>query len=105
VPAAGAIDDQPAHDPRGVGHEAVAIGKRRTLAARDIEIGLVQERRRAARSPCSADVTSDETAGLTGVALPGVVHLDEPGHRTESTFFTVSTFDLVAGDSNALRDW
>ena len=95
LPPAHVIDDQSAHHPCRIAHEAVAIGKARTLPLRDIQIGLVQQRvapsvmpaprfassRRAmrcnssysvenslsaaARSPCSAEAMSVARAEFT----------------------------------------
>ena len=47
--AARVVDDQPAHHPGGIAEEAVAVGEGRPLALRDVQIRLVQDRRRAER--------------------------------------------------------
>ena len=49
--AAHVVDDQAAHRPRRVGHEARAIGKGDALAVPTCSVGLVHERRGAERQP------------------------------------------------------
>jgi hypothetical protein len=41
------IDDQSPHDPSGVSHESSAVGKRRTLASRHVQVCLMQQGRGA----------------------------------------------------------
>jgi hypothetical protein len=43
------VDDEPAHRAGGVGQKARPVGERDVLASRDVEVGLVQQRRRAER--------------------------------------------------------
>ena len=50
---AGVVHDERSHDLRRIGHEARPIGKDRTFAPRHVEIGLVEERRRAERQPAA----------------------------------------------------
>ena len=49
MPAARVIDDEAAHHLRGIGHEASAVRKDRCLASGDVEVDLVEERRRPDR--------------------------------------------------------
>ena len=55
------VDDQVAHDARGVGHEAGAVGERAAFAPRHVEVGLVQQGRGAER----------EVRALAGELAPG----------------------------------
>ena len=45
APVAGVVDDQAAHNPRGISQKAVLIRKLGTATARDVEIGFVQKSR------------------------------------------------------------
>jgi hypothetical protein len=47
MPAAGVIDDHPAHDPRRVPHEARAVRKLQPVLPRHVDVGLVQQGRGA----------------------------------------------------------
>ena len=37
------VDDQAAHDARGIAHESGAIGKRSAIAGRNLNVSLMQE--------------------------------------------------------------
>src|SRR5829696_85746 len=58
--AARIIDDEPPHHARGVAHEARTIGKRRPLAIRNVEVGLVEQRRGTERyaGPAPRELTA-----------------------------------------------
>ena len=52
--AARVVDDDAAHHAGRIAHEPVAVGKRRALAAGNVQIGVVQQRRRAERDAGAA---------------------------------------------------
>ena len=66
VSGARVIDDQTAHHPRGVTHEARFVGKRRSVSRCHVEIRLVQQRRdsEAARSAGARELARRETVQL-----------------------------------------
>ena len=49
--AARVVDDEAAHDLRGVAHEAAAVGEDRRLAPGDVQVGLVEQGRGPERHP------------------------------------------------------
>ena len=70
------IDDQTAHRPRRIGHEAVALGKRQVLALAHVQIGFVQERCRAQGDGAAPPWRDD--------AAPGDGALDRASQRARS---------------------